>query len=385
MKKNLLIIILLCVAWINQVKAQSTATNTTDPFCRMVETIWNIDAMAFNTRLKIKNVFETDTSTSFARVMVKKQGTAIEFLLISPEEGEKELLFCQDTAWVVDHLVESITFIGTTIDHLAHNAMENFAPLDLFAIDTMITHAEPFWQVTGKNETYTMISVSVKNQPKEVSDLKVEFTTGNNDHLIYRILKEFMYLNADKMYEEKVFSDYAILDAELVRIPEYYTIYAKDYGPWIALEQEIPPIKNDVINDLYLDNTEMFSLDGEPYQIPAEGLIFIDLWYVGCAPCMKSAPVIEKIYHTFKDKVYFFSINEMDRDTAKITRFSEKMGITFPVLLGGKEKMAARITGSGGYPVFFLMDAESRKVLWNMAGYDENLEEMIIEAIQDHL
>jgi thiol-disulfide isomerase/thioredoxin len=351
----------------------------------MVETIWNIDAMAFKVRYKVKKVFETDTITSFARVMVRKQATAIEFLLISPEEGEKELLFCQDTAWAVDHQMESLTFIGTTMDHLSHNAMAKFAPMDIFAIDTLIKQIEPFWQITEKNDSVTKINVTIKDQPKEVSGLNVEFTIGNNGHLIYKVLKEFVYMNADNMFEEQVFSDYTFPEADHVKIPEYYTIYVKDLGPLIATEQEAMPLKNDNIKDVYLEHIEIFSLDGTPYQFPEEGLIFIDLWYVGCAPCMKSAPVIEKIYHTFKDKVYFFSMNEMDRDTAKISRFCEKMGITFPVLLGGKEKIAARVSGLGAYPVFILMDAESRKVLWNMAGYYENLEEMISEAILNHL
>ena len=129
----------------------------------------------------------------------------------------------------------------------------------------------------------------------------------------------------------------------------------------------------------------LHDISGHPFDLPEEGLIFIDLWYVGCAPCMKSAPVIEKLYNGFKDQVYFFSVNEIDRDTTKIINFRKKMGITFPVLLGGKEKLVSKLTGSAGYPLFFLMDAESRMVLWSFAGYAENLEEIIAEAIKNNL
>jgi hypothetical protein len=100
---------------------------------------------------------------------------------------------------------------------------------------------------------------------------------------------------------------------------------------------------------------------------------------------MKSAPVIEKLYNEYKDQVDFFSINETDQDTAKIARFKDKMGITFPVLLGGKEKLAMKIIGSNSYPVFILMDGENRKILWKMVGYHENMEELIKTAIKQNL
>jgi len=186
----------------------------------------------------------------------------------------------------------------------------------------------------------------------------------------------------DRTFLEQIFTEYSFPAPASIKVPDYFTTYIKDM-------KELQKPDNDLVNpteghleDIYLPDPELYDLSGKPFQLPDNGLIFIDLWYVGCAPCMKSVPVIEKIYAEYKDQVHFFSINETDKDTAKISRFIDKMGVTFPVLLGGKDKLAWKVTGTYGYPLFILMDAESSKVLWQMSGYSENLEELIISTIK---
>jgi len=384
MKKILFLILNICFSNLLIGQTDNPTELNADPFCRMIETLYSLDALSFNSQFIQKQVFEYDTVTSYAKVIVKKKGTAISFLRIIPGKSAQELLFCNDSAWVADHLNKRIDCLGTNIDYLAYNSLSQFFPFSLYNLDTTISRVEPFWKIIDLKEDYTVVSLDITNTSPDLSDIRVEFTIGNSDFLPYKSFQESIYMKADKFFQEQVFSEYSIPGPDEVRVPEYFTRYQKDFSlvQNIGNDSEMQ-LKNSP-GEIYLRDIKLFDLAKNPIHLPEDGVIFFDLWYVGCPPCMKSAPVIEKLYNEYKDKVYFFSINETDQDTAKIKRFKEKMGITFPVLLGGKEKLAEKINGGNAYPLFILMDAESGKVLWKMEGYMENLEELITEAIREN-
>ena len=357
----------------------------TDPFCRMIKTIYSSDALSFNSQCNIKQVFENDTVTSYAKVMVKKRGTAISFLQIIPEEGDQELLFCHDSAWVVDHLNKDMACIGTNTDHLTYNYLSQFFPFTLFNLDTTISQVKPFWKIVDRSREYTVISIDITDASADLSDIRVEFTIGNSDYLPYKTLQESVYMKADRLLQQQVFSGYSIPGLGQIKVPAYFYEYKKNVSQLQNNESVVEQKEEENLNEIFLQEIELYDLSRNPISLPDKGLILFDLWYVGCPPCMKSAPVIEKLYIEFKDRVYFFSVNETDQDTAKITRFKEKMGITFPVLLGGKEKLADKVNGRSIYPVFILVDARSGKVLWKIEGYSENLEELIKNAFGQNL
>jgi len=385
MKNPGLIILNLFIAQLlfaQPIQAQETKK---DPFYRMIKTIYSLNALSFNSQHNVKQVFETDTITTYAKVIVKKKGTTISLLQILPEEGDQELLFCNDSAWLVNHSKKIMFCIGTNTDHLAFNYMSRFFSFTLFNVDTTISQVEPFWKIIKQTKEHTVISLDIINSSKDVSDIKVEFTISNADFLPYKTLQESVYLKADKLFQEQIFSGYSFPEPDQIKAPAYFYEYKKDISQVQKKESPVEQKVEENLSEIFLHKIELFDLARNPINLPDKGLILFDLWYVGCPPCMKSAPVIEKLYNNYKDKVHFFSINETDQDTAKIARFKEKMGITFPVLLGGKEKLAVKVNGRGGYPVFILMDAQSRKVLWKIEGYTENLEELIKDAIDQNL
>lgn len=384
MKKALLISLGIIISQLLTGQTEYTAGSASDPFCRMIRTIYSLDALAFHSRHNIKQIFETDTITTYAKVIVKKKGTIISYLQIIPEEGNDEMLFCYDSAWVVNHQAKKMSCIGTKTEFLEYNHLSCFFPFSLYEVDTLISRTKPYWKVIDNTSDHMVVSMEITNYSKDVSDIRVEFTIGNTDFLPYGTLQESVYMHADKLFQEQVFSDYTFPDPDEIRVPEYYSTYEKDLNSVQELENADED-EDEVPGEVFLHHVELYDLSLEPVSLPDKGLVFIDLWYIGCAPCMKSAPVIENLYNEFKDRVHFFSVNEIDSDTAKIGRFKEKMGISFPVLLGGKEKLATKVNGRGAYPVFILMEAGSGKVLWKSAGYAENLEELITDAITQHL
>ena len=218
-----------------------------------------------------------------------------------------------------------------------------------------------------------------------MSNIRVEFTIGRKDFLLAGTIREFTYMNADFALEEQRFSNYTFPDTSSVKIPGYYSQYQKDLSIFTGEQNTREADSLVSAREVYLENIELFDLEGNYYALPGDGLIFFDLWYVGCAPCMRSAPVIEKLYQEFSDRVYFFSVNEVDQDTAKIKLFREKMGITFPVLTGHGGELAMKVTGRNGYPLFFLMDAETGKVVWSLTGLSDDLESLIRNAMKNNL
>ena len=384
MKRNFILILNLCMANILFSQNERVEYNNEDPFCKMINNLYSIDAVSFESKVNCKNIFETDTMTGFAKVLLKKDGTNISFLRIIPVEGNKELLYCNDSAWEADHKNHTLKCLGTNIDVLEHSTLSKFFSFTLFKIDTMISHVEPFWRTIARDNSYTCISLDITDYAKELSDVRVEFTIGNSDLLPYKTLQNSVFLKMDNLFQEQIFSAYFFPEPEHLWIPEYFFIYEKD--PCLPMEEDsLSEVKVDKpVNDIYLDDLELFDLEGNSYFLPENGLIFLDLWYAGCAPCMKSAITIEKIFQEYNDDVQFLGVNEIDSDTAKINRFREKMNIAFPVLLNRGEKIAWLLEATGSYPVFVLLDAETRKVLWKLIGYSDDLEVRIIEAINQY-
>jgi thiol-disulfide isomerase/thioredoxin len=333
----------------------------------------------------MKQVFEKDTVISLADVIVLKNGTSISHLQIVPRAGDRELLYCNDSAWMVNHQSKSMLCLGNSIENAMYSEFSIYFSYTLFSIDTLIAYIEPYWKVIDKSKRFTTVSLTVNNASGDLSDIRAEFTIGNKDFLPYGTLQESVYLKADKLFQQQIFSDYSFPASHEIIIPGYYIEYQKDLS-FLAEQSGSNEEGEEFASETdYLPEFQTYDLSGDPVQLPGNGLIFLDFWYVGCPPCMKSARIVEDIYNEYKEKILFFSVNETDNDTAKINRFKDKMGISFPVLLGGNEKIAPLVTGNGGYPVFILFDAENRQILWKFTGYNEELKTLIINAINQNL
>jgi hypothetical protein len=169
MKKTLFIILNVFIAQLLICQRNMAQESVTDPFCRMIKTIYSLDALIFRSQNKMKQVFETDTITSNAIVIVKKKGTTISFLQIIPEEGNQELLFCNDSAWEIDHKNKKMNCIGTNTEDLTYNSMSKFFSFTLFNVDTLISRMKPFWRIIEQTKEQTVISLDIANSSKDLS------------------------------------------------------------------------------------------------------------------------------------------------------------------------------------------------------------------------
>jgi peroxiredoxin len=192
-----------------------------------------------------------------------------------------------------------------------------------------------------------------------------------------------MVMNNDSMYQYELvtLNKYElnnVVDEEIFKLsslPDY--IRVKDYVPY-----EEPEI---LANESKAPNWELYSLKDEKVSLKdLEGkLVLIDFFYKSCYYCMLALPGLEDLNQKYKDRgLRIIGINPFDEKDKGIVPFLEKRGVTYTVLLGGKE--AAKEYHVSGYPTLYLID-KTGKIIHSQVGFTEELHNKLEQVIKDNL
>jgi peroxiredoxin len=112
-------------------------------------------------------------------------------------------------------------------------------------------------------------------------------------------------------------------------------------------------------------------------------VVLIDFWGTWCVWCVRSFPKLEQAYSKLKDKgVEFLGVSCQEPSDAKPVKFARDKGISYPILLNGDE--VAEKYNISGYPTFYIIDQKG-KVILAKSGFDENLDEIIVNTITPYL
>jgi hypothetical protein len=102
--------------------------------------------------------------------------------------------------------------------------------------------------------------------------------------------------------------------------------------------------------------------------------LFLDLWYVGCAPCimaMKELGTIDSLFD--KSLIKFVSLNVIDKDTAKIKRIINTFNIKSDIVCSYDSSLdtilSKEMSDCNGYPQLYLVDMKTKQVIWQSCGY----------------
>jgi len=93
-------------------------------------------------------------------------------------------------------------------------------------------------------------------------------------------------------------------------------------------------------------------------------VILLNFWATWCPPCRREIPDFMEVYKQYKDKDFIVIGVGID-DEKKVARFVQKLGINYPVLVGGREAMQISYDNgnhSGALPYSIIIDKHG--VIW---------------------
>ncbi len=179
--------------------------------------------------------------------------------------------------------------------------------------------------------------------------------------------------NVLKKYEFNRFKDKTQI--ELSSIPSYINL--KDFkphkSPELLPEGTIAP--NWSLTSLKDKTVNLSDYKGE--------LVLIDFFYKSCYPCMSALPALQNLHEKYNAKgLKLIGIDPYDTKDDDIDNFLAKRGVTYTVLLGGKD--VAKEYHVSAYPTIYLIDKKG-KVLFTQVGYGDETEKKIEELIRKNL
>ncbi len=192
-----------------------------------------------------------------------------------------------------------------------------------------------------------------------------------------------MMMNNDTMYQyDKYFlNKYEINNLKdeniltLNSIPTFYK--TKDFVPYKS-----PALLG---IDSIAPNWELLSLTDEKIDLnKLKGqLVLIDFFYKSCYPCMLALPGLQALHEKYKDRgLRIIGIDPYDKKEDDIATFLSKRGVTYTVLLGGKD--AAKDYHVSSYPTIYLID-KTGKIIFTQVGYGKDSEASLEEIIRKNL
>jgi thiol-disulfide isomerase/thioredoxin len=375
--KSLFCGLILLVYILSSCRPENKNEIKSDVLQQYVLNMFNTEGLSYDIKYLKKDVFSDDTVLSLAKVSFQKNNNRVNFLRITREETLNELVFFNDSAWDISLKNKSMTYLGGRNSIQYHGLYTHF-PSGNFLVDTSIFSKMPYWVESKLGNGMVKIVFTITNKPADITDFNFEIIIDSSELMLRRIIEKAEFGDKGNLYQEKIFSNYKKIFSESALFPNSYKGYKRIF--LTNLHQNVRPNAKNIS----LKKLSFKDLDGKKAALPQDGYIFLDLWYVGCHPCMQATPIIEQIYKQYYGKIQFYSINEIDTDITKVKRFKEKMGMTMPVLLG-KEREISNMVSDGSYPLFVLLEASSGKVLWSTSGYSAYLGQQIKLGIDPYL
>jgi peroxiredoxin len=193
-----------------------------------------------------------------------------------------------------------------------------------------------------------------------------------------------LVMNNDTMYqfEKNVLTKYELnnlkseTQLELSSIPSYINL--KDYKPYKS--PELLP------KDTIAPNWSLISLKDKTINLSdyKGELVLVDFFYKSCYPCMLALPALQNLHEKYNNKgLKVIGIDPYDtKEKDDIDNFLAKRGVTYTVLLGGKD--VAKEYHVSEYPTMYLID-KNGKIILSQVGYGEGVEEELEKIIKENL
>jgi len=116
--------------------------------------------------------------------------------------------------------------------------------------------------------------------------------------------------------------------------------------------------------------------------------LLIDMWYIACSPCRLAMQELTSIDALCDESLLkIFSINVLDKDTAKISQVVKNLNLKCDVALAYDNRydieMSKQMGNCYGYPQLYLIDMKTKQIIWHSCGYYKGFTKDIEEIIKE--
>lgn len=131
----------------------------------------------------------------------------------------------------------------------------------------------------------------------------------------------------------------------------FFLYFGLDIKAQTITDHEIITISNDTLK----------------YELIKEKITLINFWFIGCFPCMKEMPELNKLKLEFNDKINFFAYTK-DNSPEQVSYFIKKFPFNFKHILPNQSIIQSLKINL--YPTNILYNKKG-EIVFRSEGYDE--------------
>lgn len=229
----------------------------------------------------------------------------------------------------------------------------------------------------------------------KIDVIRIEDTTNLNrfsitSEFVDSVITKYSYTNFKTWGDSSVLVLKYKMPAQIIEdsiidsLAEFYNSQFESYESVFIKSYSLKPVSQ--LSKQYPSNSILTNLADSVINIfdTSAKLIILDFWYMGCAPCIKAIPFINKIHNIYYSKgVRVYGINQFDTSKNAINAFIERKGINYPILLHSDNSYFKNFDISI-FPTILVLDRNGNLIFRN-EGYSIDQEKTIEEILITNL
>lgn len=108
-----------------------------------------------------------------------------------------------------------------------------------------------------------------------------------------------------------------------------------------------------------LENTLMGIVNGKVESVKNKR-VFLDFFYQGCLPCVKSYPYINLLFNSADSNLVVIGVDQLESDSSTIDKYIEKYDLQYPILVGQQAVFLRRYFKLNSFPTFIVLNEDGK-------------------------
>ena len=108
--------------------------------------------------------------------------------------------------------------------------------------------------------------------------------------------------------------------------------------------------------------------------------VFLDFFYQGCYPCVKSYPYVNSLFNAAETGLVVIGVDQLPSDTLTIDRYIKKYNLQYPILVGQAAAFLTSYFKLHSFPTFIVIDTYGRVIKYGN-GFTKSSFKMLTKKI----